>query len=454
MSDMSEIDIRPDIATGRLQAEQYTENFDDLVPVLDRKTALVEANRCYFCYDAPCIEACPTGIDIPGFIRKIATDNVRGSAVRILEANIFGGACARVCPTEILCEQACVRNAQENKPVTIGRLQRYATDHLMATGEHPFARAPLTGRKVAVVGAGPAGLSCAHRLAMLGHDVVVFEAKAHPGGLNEYGVAEYKMPDHFARAEVDFLLKIGGIEIRTGQSLGRDITLTGLRRDYDAVFLGMGLAGVKALEAEGEELAGVMNAVDYIAELRQADDFGQLPVGRKVVVIGGGNTAIDIAIQIRRLGAEDVTLVYRRGPSEMGATHHEQELAQVNGVRIKHWARPVKLTGQGGAVREAVFEYTQLDADGRLIGTGDRFSIPADMVFKAIGQSFVPDPLRQDGRDLLELKGAKIAVDAEGKTSLDKVWAGGDCTPGQDLTVAAVQDGKIAALAIDRALRG
>ncbi|MBN9528720.1 MAG: NAD(P)-dependent oxidoreductase [Alphaproteobacteria bacterium] len=454
MSDMSEIDIRPDIATGRLKAEQYTENFDDLVPVLDRKTALVEANRCYFCYDAPCIEACPTGIDIPGFIKKIATDNVRGSAVRILEANIFGGACARVCPTEILCEQACVRNAQENKPVTIGRLQRYATDHLMATGEHPFTRAPLTGRKVAVVGAGPAGLSCAHRLAMLGHDVVVFEAKAHPGGLNEYGVAEYKMPDHFARAEVDFLLKIGGIEIRTGQALGRDITLSGLRRDYDAVFLGMGLAGVKALEAEGEELAGVMNAVDYIADLRQADDFGRLPVGRKVVVIGGGNTAIDIAIQIRRLGAEDVTLVYRRGPSEMGATHHEQELAQVNGVRIKHWARPVKLTGQGGAVREAVFEYTQLDADGRLIGTGDHFAVPADMVFKAIGQSFVPDPLRQDGRDLLELKGAKIAVDAEGKTSLDKVWAGGDCTPGQDLTVAAVQDGKIAALAIDRALRG
>lgn len=454
MSDMSEIDIRPDIATGRLKAEQYTENFDDLVPVLDRKTALVEANRCYFCYDAPCIEACPTGIDIPGFIKKIATDNVRGSAVRILEANIFGGACARVCPTEILCEQACVRNAQENKPVTIGRLQRYATDHLMATGEHPFTRAPLTGRKVAVVGAGPAGLSCAHRLAMLGHDVVVFEAKAHPGGLNEYGVAEYKMPDHFARAEVDFLLKIGGIEIRTGQALGRDITLSGLRRDYDAVFLGMGLGGVKALEAEGEELAGVMNAVDYIADLRQADDFGRLPVGRKVVVIGGGNTAIDIAIQIRRLGAEDVTLVYRRGPSEMGATHHEQELAQVNGVRIKHWARPVKLTGQGGAVREAVFEYTQLDADGRLIGTGDHFAVPADMVFKAIGQSFVPDPLRQDGRDLLELKGAKIAVDAEGKTSLDKVWAGGDCTPGQDLTVAAVQDGKIAALAIDRALRG
>lgn len=454
MSDMSEIDIRPDIATGRLKAEQYTENFDDLVPVLDRKTALVEANRCYFCYDAPCIEACPTGIDIPGFIKKIATDNVRGSAVRILEANIFGGACARVCPTEILCEQACVRNAQENKPVTIGRLQRYATDHLMATGEHPFTRAPLTGRKVAVVGAGPAGLSCAHRLAMLGHDVVVFEAKAHPGGLNEYGVAEYKMPDHFARAEVDFLLKIGGIEIRTGQALGRDIALSGLRRDYDAVFLGMGLAGVKALEAEGEELAGVMNAVDYIADLRQADDFGRLPVGRKVVVIGGGNTAIDIAIQIRRLGAEDVTLVYRRGPSEMGATHHEQELAQVNGVRIKHWARPVKLTGQGGAVREAVFEYTQLDADGRLIGTGDHFAVPADMVFKAIGQSFVPDPLRQDGRDLLELKGAKIAVDAEGKTSLDKVWAGGDCTPGQDLTVAAVQDGKIAALAIDRALRG
>jgi dihydropyrimidine dehydrogenase (NAD+) subunit PreT len=443
----------PDILPGRLPLEQYKKNFGDLVPALEEKSALVEANRCYFCYDAPCIEACPTGIDIPGFIKKIATGNMRGSAVRILEANIFGGSCARVCPTEVLCEQACVRTTQESKPVLIGLLQRHATDYLMDTGEHPFARGPLTGKKIAIVGAGPAGLSCAHRLAMLGHDTVVFESKARAGGLNEFGVAEYKLPHHYSQKEVDWLLKIGGIEIRYGQALGQTIALADLRRSYDAVFLAMGLTGVKALEMEGESLQGVMSAVGYIAELRQAKDFSKLPVGRRIVVIGGGNTAIDIAIQTKRLGAEDVTLVYRRGPEAMGATEHEQELAQINGVKIKHWARPVKLVGHKGHVSEAVFEYTKLDGERRLTGAGDRFAIPADMVFKAIGQSFIADPVQEGGHSVLELTSGKIAVDAEGKTSLDKVWAGGDCTPGNDLTVSAVQDGKIAAHAIDRMLR-
>ncbi len=443
----------PDIAPGRLPLEQYQKNFNDLVPALDRKAALAEANRCYFCYDAPCIEACPTGIDIPGFIRKIATDNVRGSAVRILEANIFGGSCARICPTEILCEQACVRTTQENKPVLIGLLQRYATDHLFETGEHPFTRGPATGKRIAVAGAGPAGLSCAHRLAMLGHSVVVFESKPRAGGLNEYGVAQYKLPNDFANKEVDWLLKIGGIEIRYEQALGKTLTLAELRKNFDAVFLAMGLTGVKALETEGESLAGVMNAVDYIAKLRQAKDFSKLAVGRRVVVIGGGNTAIDIAIQTKLLGAEDVTIVYRRGPEAMGATHHEQDLAQTKGVKIKHWARPLKLIGSGGHVSEAVFEYTKLDAKGQVAGTGETFALPADMVFKAIGQSFIADPVTENGHSLLEVKAGKIAVDAEGKTSLGKVWAGGDCTPGDDLTVSAVQDGKIAALSIDRALR-
>ncbi len=444
---------QPDITPRRLPLQQYEDNFGDLVPPLDREAALVEANRCYFCYDAPCMEACPTGIDIPGFIKKIATDNVRGSAVRILEANIFGGSCARVCPTEVLCERACVRTAQENRPVLIGLLQRYATDHLIETGEHPFKRAPLSGKKVAIVGAGPAGLSCAHRLAMLGHDAVVFESKPRSGGLNEYGVAEYKVPYRFAQKEVDWLLKIGGIEIRHEHTLGKTITLAELRSTFDAVFLGLGLGGVKALEIEGENLGGVLNAVDYIAQLRQASDVADLPVGRRIVVIGGGNTAIDIAIQTKRLGAEDVTLVYRRGPEAMSATDHEQKLAQVNGVKITHWARPVKLTGEKGHVCEAVFEKTALDRDGRLSGTGDLFSIPADMVFKAIGQSFIADPAQNGSHGILELSGGKIAVDAEGKTSLDRVWAGGDCTPGDDLTVSAVQDGKLAALAIDRMLR-
>jgi dihydropyrimidine dehydrogenase (NAD+) subunit PreT len=442
----------PDIAAGRLQPEAYRTQFADVHPPLAREAAVVEANRCYFCYDAPCVEACPTGIDIPQFIRQIATDNIAGSGRTILDANIFGGSCARVCPTEVLCEAACVRLAQEGKPIAIGRLQRYATDPLLADGAHPFVRAPRTGKRVAVVGGGPAGLSCAHRLAWLGHDVTVFEARARLGGLNEYGVAEYKVPFHFARGEVDFILGIGGIELRTGKALGRDITLAELRRDFDAVFLGMGLAGVNALGAPGEDLKGVMNAIDYIAELRQTANFAALPVGRRVVVIGGGNTAIDIAVQTRRLGAEDVTLVYRRGPEAMSATEHEQEFAQINGVKIKHWAKPVRLMGKDGHVAEAVFEYTHR-VNGKLTGTGETFALPADMVFKAIGQVFVADPLRAGTQEPLDLADGRIATDEEGKTSLPGVWAGGDCTGrGEDLTVRAVEDGKRAALSIDRAL--
>ena len=445
---------QPDIRAGRLPDSAYAENFSDVHPPLDRKAALVEASRCYFCYDAPCIEACPTGIDIPSFIRKISTDNLRGAAQDILEENILGGACARVCPTEVLCQQACVRMTQESKPVQIGLLQRYATDAVMDGGPHPFTRAETTGKRVAVVGAGPAGLACAHRLAMRGHDAVILEAKPKPGGLNEYGIAAYKVPDSFAQREVAFLLAIGGIEIRNGQALGRDFSLSDLRRDYDAVFLGMGLGGVRALELEGEEMDGVYNAVDFIAELRQAPDLKALPVGRNVVVIGGGNTAIDIAVQSKRLGAEDVTLVYRRGPEAMSATHHEQDFAQTNGVKIKHWAQPHALQGEDGHLTAAVFEYTRLEA-GRLIGTGETFTLPADMLFKAIGQTLSPLPKANGGGEAPKLEGGKIAVSAERRTSLPDVWAGGDCIAGgEDLTVAAVQDGKVAAEAIDAFLRG
>jgi glutamate synthase (NADPH/NADH) small chain len=445
---------QPDIRAGRLPDSAYAENFSDVHPPLDRKAALVEASRCYFCYDAPCIEACPTGIDIPSFIRKISTDNVRGAAQDILEENILGGACARVCPTEVLCQQACVRMAQESKPVQIGLLQRYATDAVMDSGTHPFTRAEPTGKRVAVVGAGPAGLACAHRLAMRGHDVVILEARPKPGGLNEYGIAAYKVPDSFAQREVTFLLAIGGIEIRNGQALGRDYSLNDLRRDYDAVFLGMGLGGVRALGLEGEDMDGVYSAVDFIAELRQSADLKALPVGRKVVVIGGGNTAIDIAVQTKRLGAEDVTLVYRRGPEAMSATHHEQVFAQTNGVKIKHWAQPHALQGADGHLTAAVFEYTRMEA-GRLIGTGETFALPADMLFKAIGQTFSPLPGGNGGSELLEMSGGKLAVGEDRRTSLPDVWAGGDCIAlGEDLTVAAVQDGKVAAEAIDKFLRG
>ena len=442
-----------DIAAGRLSAAELDRNFADIHPPLDRKQALIEASRCYFCFDAPCIEACPTDIDVPGFIRKIATDNVKGAAITILEQNIMGGACARVCPVEILCESACVRTAQEAKPVHIGALQRYATDWLFEQDLQPFARLPLTGRRVAVVGAGPAGLACAHRLARLGHVVKIIEARTKAGGLNEYGIAAYKVPEDFAQKEVDFILGVGNMMLEFGRALGRDYTLAALRRDYDAVFLGMGLAGVNALQLDGEMLTGVMDAVAYIERLRQTPDKAKLEIGRRVVVIGGGNTAIDIAVQAKRLGAEDVTIVYRRDGERMTATGHEREFAQINGVKIKYWARPVRLIGHQGRLKEVEFEYTQLDGQGRLATTGDRFTLLADMLFKAIGQTLVATPLKDGSADLLEMRDGRIVVNADRQTSLPDVWAGGDCVPGQDLTVSAVQDGKLAALAIDRHLR-
>ena len=424
-----------DIAAGRLDAATLARNFADAHPPLSPHEALVESARCYFCHDAPCIEACPTGIDIPGFIRAISTGNLRGAAREILEANIFGGTCARVCPTEILCEGACVRTAEEDRPVRIGALQRHATDWLMEREPTPFARAHATGRRVAVVGAGPAGLSAAHWLARHGHAVEVFDAREKPGGLNEYGIAAYKMAGDFAQREVAWLLGVGGIELRHGQALGRDFDLDALRAGYDAVFLGMGQAGVRALGIAGEDLAGVHDAARFIAELRQADKAA-VPVGRRVVVIGGGNTAIDAATQSRRLGAEVVTIAYRRGPAEMSATHAEQDWAQTNGVAIRHWAAPLRLLGEEGRVTGVEFSRIRPDPAGRLVPSGTTFVLEADMVLKAVGQVFVPGSLS------LAMEGGRIVVDADGRTALPGVWAGGDCVAGADLTVQAVQTPK------------
>ncbi|MCX5497731.1 NAD(P)-dependent oxidoreductase [Kaistia dalseonensis] len=442
----------PDIAAGRLSPAEYAANFNDIHPPLDQHQALVEADRCYFCYDAPCVKACPTSIDIPLFIRQILTHNPIGSAETIFEQNILGGMCARVCPTETLCEEACVREEAEGKPVKIGLLQRYATDTLMEEeGEQPFERAPSTGKRVAVIGGGPAGLSAAHRLARHGHDVVIYDAREKAGGLNEYGIAAYKAPDNFAQAEVDFVLSIGGITVEHGKALGRDITLGELKQSYDAVFLGMGLAGVNALGLAEEALPGVADAVDYIAELRQAKDLGSLPVAGKIVVVGGGMTAIDVAVQSKRLGADEVTIVYRRGQDKMGASLYEQELAATSGVVIRHHAKPAALKVEDGRVIGMTFEKTA-DQDGRLVGTGETFDLSADMVFKAIGQTFVPGALN-GAADAIALDRGKIKVDEERRTSISGVWAGGDCAAtGEDLTVAAVADGRIAAESIHRAL--
>jgi glutamate synthase (NADPH/NADH) small chain len=439
----------PDIASGRLSPDQYAENFSDLHPPLDRHEARVAAERCLFCYDAPCVRACPTGIDIPLFIREIVTGNTVGAAKTILDANIFGGMCARVCPTETLCEEACVRMAAEERPVEIGNLQRYATDDLFARGRQLYAKGAATGARVAVVGAGPAGLSCAHRLATLGHEVVVFEARDKAGGLNEYGIAAYKSTNDFAQRELDYILGVGGITIEHGKRLGRHVTLADLSRDFDAVFLGMGLGDTNELGLD-EGLEGVMDAVEYIAALRQTRDLANLPVGRRIVVIGGGMTAIDIASQSKRLGAETVTIAYRRGPEQMNASEYEQEVAQTDGVLIRHWLRPKRLLGAGGRVVGIELEYTR-EEDGRLAGTGETVMLECDQVFTAIGQGFLPADV--DGIPLTLEKG-RIKVDAERRTSVPGIWAGGDCVAdGQDLTVAAVEDGKQAALSIDRALK-
>jgi len=439
-----------DITSNRLTAEKYQENFCDLHPPLDPRQVSLESNRCYFCYDAPCIEACPTDINIPSFIRKISTGNLKGAAMDILDENIMGGTCARVCPVESLCEGSCVRKTAEEKPVEIGRLQRHATEALFQKGVQPFERAKSTGKKVAVVGAGPAGLSCAHKLARLGHSVTVYDAKAKAGGLNEYGLAPFKMVDDFAQKEVDFILSVGGIEMKTNHALGKQITLTQLKQDFDAVFLGMGLTGVNHLGLEQEEQGGVINALHYIDELRQAENLSKLAVGNKIVVIGGGSTAIDIAMETKRLGAEWVTLVYRRDQKNMKATYKEQNYAQKDNVLIKTWSKPHRLIGNGKGLTGVEFEKTKLDSKGKLTGTGEFYTIEADMVFKAIGQKLVPMGLEEN----LEIKAGKILVDDNFKTTLENVYAGGDCVNGGDLTVTSVQHGKLAAKAIHQQLTG
>jgi glutamate synthase (NADPH/NADH) small chain len=444
---MSNTLTTPGIVPARLHAEDYAQHFDDLYPDYDAHEARVAADRCYFCHDAPCITACPTEIDIPLFIRQIQSGQPEAAGKTIFDQNILGGMCARVCPTETLCEGACVREAAEGKPVEIGRLQRYATETLIAKNAHPYSRAAPTGKRIAVVGAGPAGLACAHRLAMKGHDVVIHDARAKPGGLNEYGIATYKTAHGFAQAEVDWLMQIGGITLTQGWKLGTNGTLASLQAEFDAVFLGLGLAGVNALGLDKEDAPGTRDAVDFIAELRQTADVATLPIGRHVVVIGGGMTAVDAAVQARLLGAEHVTMVYRRGRDAMGASDYELSHAANEGVKIITNAMPLAIHANG-TVREIEFAYTHQGETG-LEPTGETFRLQADQVFKAIGQSLAGTP------DRLALDKRKIAVDADGRTSLPLVWAGGDCTTtGEDLTVTAVAQGRDAAESIHATLMG
>ncbi len=424
----------PGIASGRLPEEDCRRNFCEMHSPLEPNSARVEAERCYFCFDAPCTQACPTEIDIPGFIRMIGNHNPVGAAGLILQENIMGGTCARACPVETLCEHTCVRNQPDDRPVSIGLLQRYAVDEAMDQNASFFIRAAPSEKSVAVVGAGPAGLACAHRLAVLGHSVCIYEHRPKSGGLNEYGLAAYKMLENFAQKEAEFITSIGGIEIEHGKLLGRDFGLRDIEDRHDAVFLSAGLGSTKTLGIPGEEVSGVEDAVDFISQIRQA-------------VIGGGMTAIDIAVQTRLLGAEEVTIVYRRGPQQMKASIQEQEFAKIRGVVIRYWGQPACIQHQDGRVTGVEFSPTDRDfhADG-----ADDFTIKADTVFRAIGQA--PQLFDNDAGSFM-LEDGRFVVDGERRTSRTGVWAGGDCiADGEDLTVSAVQDGKLAAISIDQFL--
>lgn len=437
------------ILNNRLTPEQYAENFSDIHPPFDNKeAALVEANRCLFCYDAPCIKQCPTSINIPKFIKQITTDNIKGSAHTIFDSNIFGGGCSRVCPVEKLCEGSCVYNLLHEEPIPIAKLQRYATDKAIKEKWPLFSRKSSNGKRVAIVGAGPAGLSCAHVLSREGVDVTVFEKESKGGGLMTYGIAAYKVTPEFCTDEVDFITSLGGINIEYNKALGKDISLAELKEQYDAVFLGIGVGLARQLQIPGEDLEGVVDAIEFIYNLR-LHSFNQLPIGDKVAVIGLGMTAIDAATQAKRLGAKEVTIVYRRTQDEMPCTQVELDIAKLDGCKIIWLAAPKEVLGNDGKVASLVCSEMELgvaDASGRRspVDTGRTFTIEVDMVIKAAGQMPFKELVLQND---LQNSGGKLVV-KNNATNIDGVFAGGDCVNGGKEVVDAVQAGKDGAAAI------
>lgn len=437
------------IRNNRLSPEEYQQNFSDIHPPFDKKeAALVEANRCLFCYDAPCTKSCPTSINIPKFIKQITTENNKGSAHTIFEANIFGGGCSRVCPVEKLCEGSCVFNLMHEPPIPIARLQRYSTEKAIKEKWPLFERKASIGKKVAIVGAGPAGLSCAHVLSREGIDVTVFEKESKGGGLMTYGIAAYKVTPQFCQDEVDFITSLGGITIEYNKELGENLSLAELKTNYDAVFLGMGVGLARQLEIPGEDLNGVVNAIEFIYNIRSRT-YNQIAVGDKVAVIGLGMTAIDAATQAKRLGAKEVTIVYRRTEEEMPCTQAELDLAKLDGCKIIWLAAPKEVIGENGKAKAIVCNEMELglpDASGRKtpVDTGRTFILEVDMIIKAAGQ--MPFKELVDSNDLQNTNG-KIVV-KNNATNIDGVFAGGDCVNGGKEVVDAVQAGKDGAKAI------
>lgn len=448
------------IINNRLTKEQYDQNFSDIHPPYESITAAkVDASRCLFCYDAPCTKSCPTSIDVPKFIKQITTDNIKGSAHTIFESNIMGAGCSKVCPVEKLCEGSCVFNLLDEPPIPIAKLQRYSTEIAMKENWRLFERKPSPSgaggvRKVAIVGAGPAGLSCAHTLSREGIDVTIYEKESKGGGLMTYGIAAYKVTPQFCKDEVNYITSIGGIEINYNQELGKDITLPQLKKEYDAVFLGIGVGVARQLDIPGEKLEGVVDAIQFIYELR-SKGYSSVPVGDKVAVIGMGMTAIDAATQAKRLGAKEVTMLYRRTEAEMPCTKHELDIAMLDGCEVIWLAAPQKIKGSAGKVKQLVCSKMKLgepDASGRRspVDTGETFTIEVDMVIKAAGQVPFEKLIKKSN---LDHKNGKISITENCATNIKGIFAGGDAVNGGKEVVDAVQAGKDGARAILKYLK-
>jgi len=434
----------------KLSPEQYEKNFADIKPPLSPNSAVMEANRCLYCFDSPCMHACPTHIDISTFIKKIATGNLKGSAKTILEANWVPLTCAKACPVDVLCEGACVYIERGESPIQIGRLQRYTMDWFYATMPKIFEPAPKNGKSIGVIGSGPAGLACAAEAALLGFEVTIYEAKDVPGGLNTWGIAPYKMRQEDSLKEIE-LIKSFGIKILTGVRIGAYKTFAELEKEHDAIFIGTGLGNPSELRIPGEDLHGVLGALEFIEKVK-TEEFHAVDVGKRVAVIGAGNTAIDAVTEAKRLGAEQVMIIYRRSEEEMPAYEFEYELAKNDGVMFHFLTAPKRILGNTfvEGIECLKMKLGTPDSSGRRLPepiANSEFIIPVDMVIKSLGQNIEESFL--SGIPNLKLDHGKVLVDPETmQTGNPKYFAGGDCINGGKEVVNAAADGKKAARGI------